>query len=269
MRQIKWWQVVLVLVLVGAGGALAFVLIRFGDEPQATPVPTGAPSRSTGPVASPQPSTGTGTGLRLDFDGGLDRSGAGLTLTKKAQQGGELTFVAHDAGLAVRFPESCHEAAEDSCPRAILEVADSTGFNPGLRPLHWGAALLMAPGETSKGANVVQKGYSMQGTQFKLQVDGYEGKPSCVISGPVEGQNRIFVAVAAKGVADGGWHRVECARAGAKLTVLVDGVASGEAELPADLAIDNEAPVRIGGKGAATNNDQFHGMIDDVFIDIR
>lgn len=252
-------------MLIGAGGAIAFLVSRSGDEPRATPAPSATPSGSSAPSPRPNP----GTGLRLDFDGGLDRSGAGLTLTKKAQQGGELTFVAHDAGLAVRFPETCHAAAEDSCPRAILEVADSAGLNPGLRPLHWGAAVLMTPGETSKGSNVVQKGYSMQGTQFKLQVDGYEGKPSCVISGPVEGQNHIFVALGSKGVADGGWHHVECVRDGAKLAVLIDGAPSGEAELPADLAIDNEAPVRVGGKGAATNNDQFHGMIDDVFIDIR
>ncbi|GHJ46593.1 hypothetical protein Cs7R123_39350 [Catellatospora sp. TT07R-123] len=269
MRRIKWWQVVLVLVLAGAGGALAVLATRSADEPEATaPTPSAGAPRPSGSAAPSTPPR-TGTGIRLDFDGGLERGGDGLALTQKAQLGGELTFVAHDSGLAVRFPDSCHAASEDTCPRAILEVADSAGLNPGLRPLHWGAAVFLTAGETSKGSNVVQKGYSMTGTQFKLQVDGYEGKPSCVVSGPVDGKNHIFVALADRGVADGGWHRVECSRNGAKLLVLVDGKPSGETDLPADLAIDNEAPVRIGGKGAATNNDQFHGMIDDVFVDIE
>jgi hypothetical protein len=53
----------------------------------------------------------------------------------------------------------------------------------------------------------VQKGYAAgPGGEWKLQVDGYAGRPSCVLVGA--GSPVIHLAVAGRSVADGRWHRL-------------------------------------------------------------
>jgi hypothetical protein len=79
---------------------------------------------------------------------------------------------------------------------------------------------------------------------------------------------QIHVATASVSVSDGQWHTVECSRAGSSLTVTVDGALAGQTKVPASLSIVNNNPLRIGGKGISANNDQFHGVLDDVFVSI-
>jgi hypothetical protein len=50
------------------------------------------------------------------------------------------------------------------------------------------------------------------------------------------------------------------------LTVAVDGKVTGRQAIPASLSIENDNPLCIGGKGTSANNDQFAGVIDDVFV---
>jgi hypothetical protein len=79
---------------------------------------------------------------------------------------------------------------------------------------------------------------------------------------------RIFIVTAGVSVADGQWHAVECSRTKTLLTISVDGVLTGQINVPASLSIVNGDPLRIGGKGLSANNDQFHGALDDVFVSI-
>ena len=109
-----------------------------------------------------------------------------------------------------------------------------------------------------------RKGFSVGDSQFKLQVDGVAGRPSCVIVGI--GAPTIYVAVATLAVADGQWHKVECSRGNALLIVAVDGVTPGHTAIPSSLSIMNTDPLCIGGTGTSVNNDQFVGVIDDVFV---
>jgi hypothetical protein len=127
--------------------------------------------------------------------------------------------------------------------------------------------VLLGADETTKGSNVVQKGFSTGGGQFKLQVDGKEGLPSCVLAGAQQG-GPLYVAISASTVADGRWHQVTCVRRGTSLTVSVDGAEVGRVAVPAELSVSNDDPVRIGGKGTGPNNDQYHGVLDDVFVSI-
>jgi len=178
--------------------------------------------------------------------------------------GGTIDFVARETGWAVRFPERC-TASPSSCPRAILEGARVDALNPGTRPVRYGASVRMTSADTSAGANVLQKGFSVGGaTQYKLQVDGSAGRPSCVIASPT----RIYRIVAGISVSDGRWHAVACLRSGAKLGITIDGVARGSTSVPAGLSIANSEPLRVGGKGVNPGNDQFAGQIDDVFVTI-
>jgi hypothetical protein len=280
MRLMRWPAIIAGLVVLAVLGTV-LVLWSVGDEPEApsatppSPASPASPSPGLSPGAAPSPSDRiTGEGLVLDFADGLDRArvvgstGGTLVVREESQVGGDISLVPRDGGFAVRFPGPCRLADDKQCPRAILDAGANNTLNPGLRAFRWGAAVLMAPDEVSKGANVLQKGYSQMGTQFKLQVDGAKGVPTCVIAGPGNGAHAIHVARAGQGIADGRWHTVDCVRDGAVLRILVDGAAQGETTIPADLSVENNAPLRIGGKGVATNNDQFHGTLDDLYVAI-
>jgi hypothetical protein len=276
------------VVVLGAGSLVAVHLSS--DDPQDPPtgLPT-APSAAA-PIAgiltgSPAPTAtatatadGAGGGavdiaaapisLRYSFDAGLGRSIAdadgAFPLDPISQNDGTLEFVPRDAGMAMRFPTRC-TLEEEICPRAILEGARVDALNPGTRPLEYGASVLMTHDDLADGANVMQKGYSVGGiTQFKLQVDHLEGRPSCVIAS----KQKIFKVQPKVDVADGVWHALSCNRNGSQLTMTIDGVESGSVFVPPSLSIANAEPLRIGGKGARTGNDQFAGRIDDVHLTI-
>jgi concanavalin A-like lectin/glucanase superfamily protein len=220
--------------------------------------PSGAVTVATAPVS-----------VRYTFDAGVtrpitDEAGA-YELRPLGQNTGTLSLVQQNGGLALQYPARCTLPDESQCPRAILEGTRDDALNPGTRPLQYGASIRMTPEDLADGANVFQKGYSVGGsTQFKLQVDHKQGHPSCVIAGP----GRIYKAEPKLNVADGAWHNLACGREGNQLTLTVDGTPSATVEVPADLSIANAAPLRVGGKGPASGNDQYAGQIDNVFLTI-
>jgi hypothetical protein len=173
----------------------------------------------------------------------------------------KVTRVAHGAGRAVRFPPRCHR---NPCPRFVLRADSTPSLNPGARPLRYGAAVRLAPDRTTNGQNILQKGYSTEGSQYKLQIDGRSGHPSCAL---VAGA-AIHLAIARVTVADARWHTLECRRENTSLTILVDGLAQGSTRIPAGLSVTNNRPLSLGGKSAHGNNDQFHGDLDDVWVEI-
>jgi hypothetical protein len=202
--------------------------------------------------------------VHYTFDGPAllaDVSGNGHDLTPVSRHGGSYLTVPHGGGNALVFPPPCHV---EPCPKIALRAVPAEDLNPGSRPIRFGAAVRLDPDETSKGENVLQKGYSASGSQWKLQVDGAEGKPSCVFVD--DHRKGIHLALSSVSVADGTWHTLECRRAESQVTVLVDGVQRGGMTIPADLAVDNKIPLSVGGKGSFTNNDQFQGALDDVWV---
>jgi len=193
----------------------------------------------------------------------LDGSGNGHTLRVISGHGGVVRQVVHGRGMALAFPARCTSRV---CPHVALQAPTTADLNPGTRNFAYGADVLLAPGQTSKGQNVVQKGYSKSSSQWKLQVDGMAGRPSCVLVD--ERKPRIRMATSAVSVADGRWHALRCRRAGTSLTVDVDGVARGRTAVPASLSVRNNRPLSIGGKGAFRDNDQFNGALDNVWVTI-
>ncbi|GLW29067.1 LamG-like jellyroll fold domain-containing protein [Actinoplanes regularis] len=203
-------------------------------------------------------------------DGTLaDSSGHGHPLSARARYGGLPRLVAHGTGQAMLFPQAC---GQSRCPRLVLQTPSSPELNPGTLPIRFGATVWLAPGQTSDGQNILQKGYSESGGQYKLQVDKLPGHPSCtmVSDGTESSQEsrRIHFAKSEVTIADGAWHAVECVRSGTALSVLVDGVVHGRTVLPADLTVDNTAPLTLGGKGLGPDSDPFQGALDDAWISI-
>lgn len=189
-------------------------------------------------------------------------------LQVESVNGGALTLIAHGAGQAVQYPALCAHYAAAECQRAILTSGNDVDFlNPGTHPIRYGAMVLLAANATSKGENVLQKGYSTTGvSQFKLQIDGQAGQPSCVLVG--QRDTLIYAALSGVSVADGKWHQVECVRSGNVLAVQVDGARTGSVSVPINLSVSNDAPLRLGGKGSGPNNDQYNGALDDVYVNI-
>jgi hypothetical protein len=205
---------------------------------------------------------------RYDFDlervvaGLIDDSGNGNTLQLISGNGGGVRPVPHGGGQALRFPAKC-VAKTRQCPHAALQAPTSADLNPGTRPLAFGATVLLPRSQTTEGQNVVQKGYSTVSSQYKLQIDGYAGHPSCVLVGSRPGIKIVHSSVS---VTDGSWHDVECWRDGSSLSVVVDGVIRGNRRISPRLSVTNGGPLSIGGKGAYRDNDQFQGIIDDVWV---
>jgi hypothetical protein len=224
----------------------------------------GVLASAVGPSA--HASTTSSDVLRYAFDGPYplrDITGHGHDLSPVSRHGGALTSIGHGDGGALAFPPPCHT---DPCPRIALRAATADDLNPGRRPIRYGATVRLAADETTKGENVLQKGYSARGSQYKLQIDGVAGDPSCVVVD--DRRPQIRVAYSDVSVADGRWHTLECRRDGRYLAIVVDGTPRGSATIPADLSIRNDIPLSVGGKGSFADNDQFQGMLDDVWLAI-
>ncbi len=193
----------------------------------------------------------------------VDQSGRGHTLSVVSGHGGAVRPIVHGAGHALLFPSRC---VLKVCPHVALQTPSTADLNPGILDIDFGADVFLPPGQTSKGQNVVQKGYSKTSSQWKLQIDGAAGRPSCVLVG--DQRPRIRVATSAVSVADGRWHRLHCSRAGATLSIYVDDVLRGRIAVPETLSVTNNRPMSIGGKGAYADNDQFNGVLDNVWVQV-
>jgi hypothetical protein len=246
--------------------AVAVLTVTLGPSARASTGTLARPSTSTPALPSPAAIPSAPDVVRFTFDGGsplADVSGHGHDLSPVSRHGGAFSTAAHGAGSALVFPPPCHD---EPCPRIALRAPTAADLDPGTRAIRWGAMVKLAADQTTKGENVVQKGYSASGSQYKLQVDGKAGDPSCVM---VDDQRpQIHVAMSSVSVADGQWHTLECRRRGARLMVLVDGRERGSARIPADLSVRNQIPLSVGGKGSFTNNDQFQGELDDIWVAI-
>nr|WP_255645110.1 LamG-like jellyroll fold domain-containing protein [Actinoplanes polyasparticus] len=193
----------------------------------------------------------------------LDESGRGHTLRIISGHGGVVRKVAHGQGSALLFPSRCLLRI---CPHVALQTPSTPDLNPGARDISFGADVYLSPTQTSKGQNVIQKGFSKTSSQWKLQIDGVAGHPSCVLVG--DRLRRIRMATSTVTVADGRWHRVRCSRVGGVLAVFVDNLLRGRTTVPASLSVTNNRPMSIGGKGAFADNDQFNGALDNVWVQV-
>jgi hypothetical protein len=190
-----------------------------------------------------------------------DGSGKGHLLRAVVRNGGAVKLESHASGQAVTFPTKC---SGDSCPRLVLQAADTPDLNPGAGPVRWGAMVKLAAEETGAGENIVQKGYSTSGGQYKLQADGTSGKPSCAMSD--KGSSKVYVVRSRESIADGQWHALECRRSGASLSIVVGDQVKATLAIPETLSVVTAQPLSIGGKGVGADNDQFHGSVDDVWV---
>ena len=222
---------------------------------------------STVAITTPAVAVPTGMIAHYAFNGPassiVDESGNGHTLRVISGHGGSVRPVVHGQGTALAFPAKCTRRI---CPHVALQTPSSADLNPGTRDIAYGADVLLAPGQTSKGQNVVQKGYSASGSQWKLQIDGMAGRPSCVLVD--DRRPEIRIAASSVTAADGRWHALRCHRRGTSLAIYVDDVLRGRTAVPALLSISNDRPLSIGGKGAFTDNDQFNGALDNVWVRI-
>jgi len=163
---------------------------------------------------------------------------------------------------AVRFPAP-------GAGKAVIQVPDAAHLDPGTADFTLTAMVKLNADEVSAGANVVQKGTfgGTTGGQWKLQVDG--GVPSCRIAGVQNGLEVDAMATWSGSIAGAGWKFIECKRRGAVLSINVANSATPvDAPQDATMDITSSAKVFVGAKGTGTNNDQFHGAVDNVVFSV-
>jgi hypothetical protein len=239
----------------------------------------GADQDEGGPVGDPAPPSATALDLSasdlwLSFDDDSvdqDESTAFLDAAQGLSIGRVIVSAGGDAervlgprgrGQAVAFPGKCDERTE--CPRAMVEVSHAAEIDPGGRDFEYGASVWLAPDETATGSNIMQKGrFGTDGGQWKLQVDGGDGRPTCVIRGDAPGASALVVRSKVS-IADSAWHRVVCRRSGSGVSIEVDGDERRRRGETGSVA--NDAPIRVGAPGIGEEDDQFHGRIDDVYL---
>ncbi|GAA2030702.1 LamG domain-containing protein [Pseudokineococcus marinus] len=168
---------------------------------------------------------------------------------------------------ALQMPARCEDP--ETCGRAVVEVpAELLPTGPGTGAFHFGAEVQLTEEQTSMGANVLQRGFSTGGGgQWKVQVDGLAGQPSCVVADS-SGSGRVLVAKGKEGVADGSWHELECRRADGSLALSVDGGVVAEVDVPPGVDVAPGGPVRVGGKNLRFDNDPYLGAVARVWFDI-
>jgi hypothetical protein len=262
------------------GDSFHFPSSLAAGEPAAAAVPgpvTAAPRHATPkPATTPSkhphtPATTSAYTVTYGFDGGAGDLATGLhgspKLSVKTSNGGALRTTKHGSGSAIGFPELCSDPDATSCPRVILETTGDVGrLNPGSKRIQFGAAIKMRKDQTSDGENIVQKGFATGGSEYKLQVDGIAGMPSCAVVGV--SNSKIYLAKSSVAIDDGAWHVVACDLHGGVLSITVDGTVRGNRSVPNSLVVSNSDDLRIGGKGTSTNNDQFDGEMDDVWVTV-
>lgn len=233
------------------------------------------PGATGSPIASPSPTQSQLTTTVLDLRAeGLtgplpagtvipDTSGRdhdGLVMTSSKPVALQATQIADEA--AIQFPKRC---TRGTCAKAVIEVPSSIDLIPGVLDFAWGARVFLKANQTSEGSNILQKGFaSGGGAEWKLQVDGVKGHPSCTLVG--RGDSVKHLATSRVTIADGKWHDVVCQRMGETLTIEVDGVVRGETKVAADLVVSPQGDVRVGGKNVKEDNDQYSGAISAVFV---
>jgi hypothetical protein len=202
-------------------------------------------------------------------DGGVtyaDALGGPYTAKVVTANDGKVEAVpgADESGTAVAFPAKCTQA--QGCPRAMLEIAADPALDPGEATFEYGATVWLAADQTTHGSNILQKGrFGTDGGQWKLQVDSFEGQPSCVVRGNSPGSTPVVVASQIS-ISDSEWHRVVCRREGDTVSIDVDGKLTTK-QGPTG-SVTNEWPVRVGSPGVGDADDQFSGRVDDVFLSI-
>jgi hypothetical protein len=212
--------------------------------------------------------------LWLSFEDSQQAADGSLVFTDAAGSSAEGKVVAADGGTvelvdgpdgkgtAVQFPAGCPDP--DACPRAMVEVPHSAALDPDEDDFTFGATVWLAADETSKGSNIVQSGrFGTEGGQWKLQVDGDEGEPSCVVRGDQSGTEPLVVRSNVS-ISDSEWHRVVCHRDGNGVSIEVDG--TKDEKDGATGSVTSPWPIRVGAPGVGDDDDQFHGRVDDVFV---
>jgi Concanavalin A-like lectin/glucanases superfamily len=232
----------------------------YADQPRAG-VPTGPEPAFV--FRFDRPPDVVGEQQRYPADGALGAVGGVLTVNRGAVE----RVPDESGGVALRFPAPCRGPGA-GCPRAIVDVPHSPGLNPGDRSFSFGAMVLLSPDETTDGSNVMQKGrFRTPGAQWKLQIDGIAGRPSCVFRGGPGRRGPSVTATSPVSVATGSWHSVRCVLTADQAAVVVDGL-TASVRAASVRALSNTAPVRLGGPGLDVGDDQYHGRLDDVFLRI-
>ena len=197
--------------------------------------------------------------------------------TVATRSGGRLTWADGWDGGGIRTPVY-GTAASTPTAALVLWPLDAGRLDPRDHDFAAGVDFLTDTIERGRpgddGDNLVQRGRFDDQSQIKLQLD--HGVPSCRLSGSAG----AVVVSAGEPVVAGRWYRLTCTRAAGRVVLSLIDLAAGTAPSSWDKAGDpgdihfGTVPVSVGAKVTRDGDidvdgtDQFHGVIDRVFVDV-
>lgn len=228
------------------------------------------PYTGVSPNSAVQAKAGAQT-FRFNFDHGetlkpgtrvRDVSGHGHFGIVKVSGNGHLTVLDNGVkGRAAGFPR-----ARPGAGRAIIKIESEPALNPRKRPFSFGASVRVTPKQAPHGKdpNILTKGSD---TTSKWKLHLITAKPRCVFTGAAT----EIILTSPDPIDNGTWHRVVCSRSGKIHQLLVDGALKDQSTNAFSGKFTSRAPVKVGGRavGKAGHNDQFHGDLDNVFLQIQ
>jgi len=220
--------------------------------------------------------------VRVDFDGepgvmvtspavaGQARARAELVASGEAQV--LVVPGSPGGGTAARMPGRSAEGV------AVIGVSTRgvvDRLSPGEEDFTFGAEVLADPGVDEDGDNIVQRGLADDLGQYKLELDG--DRYACTVLGT---EGRVTASLETS-LTRSVWYGVSCTRDGDTLRLTVRQLGAPESwtavstgPIGSVVTASAATPMSIGGKLtpmgeiAAWQPDQFHGIIDAVFLRI-
>lgn len=197
--------------------------------------------------------------------------------TVATRSGGRLTWADGWDGGGIRTPVF-GTAANTPTAALVLWPVGTGRLDPRDRDFTAGVDFLTESIERGRpgddGDNLVQRGRFDDQSQIKLQLD--HGIPSCRLSGSAG----AVVVSAGRPVVAGRWYRLVCTRAAGRVVLALTDLGAGGGPSSWDKASDpgdihfGTVPVSVGAKVTQDGDidvdgtDQFHGVIDRVFVDV-
>jgi hypothetical protein len=143
---------------------------------------------------------------------------------------------------------------------SLVEVPSSSDLNPGSGAFTLTVHAKFTGRPPTDTWDLIRKGYSTtSGGDYKLEI-----KPSGQASCHWRGSSGTATVATGPVVADGSWHKLQCIRQPASVTLVVDDSSYPKAVTIGSIA--NSASLFIGSKGQGT--DWFQGLLDEVSVSL-
>ena len=195
----------------------------------------------------------------------MDESEGSSTMNDSSGNGNDGNI----SNVTLGVPGHSGTAYEFNDVNSQVIVSSSASLNPGNDDLTLSAWVKPTALPASDSDDLLRKGTAgTVGGEYKMEVLS-TGKINCVFQGVIASGSKATLRVAAgngqPGLVDGSFHRVQCIKTSASVTVMVDSY-SKTANFANNVSIANGKALHVGHK--APGVDVYNGVMDEVSIEV-